>query len=86
MDNTTQKALKLLRQIKSVILATVNNGEPAARIIDVMLVKEDDLYFLAARGKSFYHQLKTSPKIAICGMDANYVTARIVGDIKFCNS
>jgi uncharacterized pyridoxamine 5'-phosphate oxidase family protein len=85
MDQASRKALTLLREIKSVTFATVNNGEPAARIIDVMLVKADGLYFLTARGKSFYHQLKASPKVAICGMNSNYVTARIVGDIKFCD-
>jgi uncharacterized pyridoxamine 5'-phosphate oxidase family protein len=81
MDKTTQKAFKLLREVKSITLATVNNGQPAARIIDVMLVKEDGLYFLTARGKSFYHQLKDNPKVAICGMNTNYITARNVGDI-----
>ena len=86
MDKTGQKALKLLREIKSVTFATINSGEPAARIIDVMLVKADGLYFLTARGKSFYRQLNSNPKIAICGMNANYVTARIVGDIQFCHS
>ena len=86
MDQTTQKALKLLREIKSVTFATVSHGLPAARIIDVMLVKEDGLYFLTARGKSFYHHLKANPKIAVCGMNAKYVAARIVGDIQFCDS
>ena len=86
MDQASKKALKMLREIKSVTFATVNNGEPAARIIDIMLVKEDGLYFLTARGKSFYHQLKASSKVAICGMNENYVTARIVGDTQFCNS
>ena len=86
MDQTAKKALKLLRQIKSVTFATVDKGQPAARIIDVMLVKEDGLYFLTARGKSFYHQLKAYPNIAICGMNTDYVTARIVGDIQFCKS
>jgi uncharacterized pyridoxamine 5'-phosphate oxidase family protein len=86
VDPIAKKALNLLRQIKSVTFATLNRGEPAARIIDVMLVEEDGLYFLTARGKAFYEQLKTNPKIAICGMDQNYVTARIIGDIQFCNS
>jgi uncharacterized pyridoxamine 5'-phosphate oxidase family protein len=86
MDQTASKALKLLREIKSVTFATIKKAEPAARIIDVMLVKESGLYFLTARGKSFYHQLKANQKIAICGMNANYVMARIVGDIQFCNS
>ena len=86
MDPIATKALKLLREIKSITFATVNKSLPAARIIDVMLVKKDGLYFLTARGKSFYRQLKAGPKIAICGMDLNYVTARIIGNIKFCNT
>ncbi|MBT8366900.1 MAG: 4Fe-4S binding protein [Deltaproteobacteria bacterium] len=86
MDPIAAKALKLLREIKSITFATVNKSLPAARIIDVMLVKKDGLYFLTARGKSFYAQLKAEPKIAICGMDQNYVTARIIGDINFCNN
>jgi uncharacterized pyridoxamine 5'-phosphate oxidase family protein/NAD-dependent dihydropyrimidine dehydrogenase PreA subunit len=84
MDVITTRALKLLREVKSVVFATVNRGEPAARIIDVMLVKEDGLYFLTARGKSFYRQLKESRRIAICGMDKNYVSVRITGDFRFC--
>lgn len=86
MDPIAAKALKLLRQIKSITFATLNRGLPAARIIDVMLVKDDGLYFLTARGKSFYRQLKAEPRIAICGMDQNYVTARVIGDIKFCDN
>ena len=86
MDPNAKKALTLLRQIKSVTFATVNKGQPAARMIDVMIVDEDGLYFLTARGKAFYEQLKANRKIAICGMDENYVTVRVIGDIKFCNS
>lgn len=84
MDKTAQKALKLLQKIKSVTFATINDGEPSARIIDVMFVKEDSLYFLTARGKSFYRQLKTNPSVAICGMNEKFVSVRLVGDIKFC--
>ena len=85
MDQISKKALALLREIKSITFATLNNGLPAARIIDVMLVGEDGLYFLTARGKAFYKQLQANPKIAICGMDANYVSVRVIGDIYFCN-
>ena len=85
MDQITKKALSLLREIKSITFATLNNRQPAARIIDVMLVEEDGLYFLTARGKAFYQQLQAHPKIAICGMDANYVSVRVIGDIRFCN-
>jgi len=83
MDEIAKKALKLLREIKSVTFATVNDGEPAARIIDVMFVDEDGLYFISARGKSFYRQLKANPGVAICGMNEHYVSVRLIGDIKF---
>ena len=32
MDQKAEKALRFLREIKSVAFATVNNGEPAVRI------------------------------------------------------
>jgi uncharacterized pyridoxamine 5'-phosphate oxidase family protein/NAD-dependent dihydropyrimidine dehydrogenase PreA subunit len=85
MDQITKKALTLLREIKSITFATVSNGQPAARIIDVMLLETDGLYFLTARGKAFYRQLEANQTIAICGMDANYVSVRVIGDIQFCN-
>jgi uncharacterized pyridoxamine 5'-phosphate oxidase family protein len=69
MDLITQKGLRLLREIKSVTFATVNSGQPAARIVDVMLVEEDGLYFLTARDKALYKQFETTLKVAICGMD-----------------
>ena len=84
MDKTAKQALQLLRDVKSVTFATINAGEPSARIIDVMFVEDDGLYFLTARGKSFYRQLKINPSVAICGMNEKYVSVRLVGDIKFC--
>jgi len=50
-----------------------------------MLVEEDGLYFLTARDKALYKQFETTLKVAICGMDKNYVSVRVIGDIKFCN-
>lgn len=84
MDQTTRKALRLLREVKSVAFATVNDGKPAVRIADVMLVDGGGLYFITARGKPYYRQLHENQKLAICGMDRNYVSVRVVGDIKIC--
>lgn len=84
MDTITKKAFKLLREVKSVAFATVNNGKPDVRIADIMLAEEDGLYFLTARGKPYYRQLMKDKYVAICGMDKNYVTARVMGDIKTC--
>lgn len=85
MDRAARKALQLLREVKSVAFATLNQGRPDARIIDVMLVGDDGLYFLTARGKPFYKQLQESRNIAVCGMNRNYVAVRLVGQIEPCN-
>ena len=84
MDEIARNALKLLREIKSVVFATIKDSQPSARIIDVMFVEESGLYFLTARGKSFYRQLKNSPSVAICGMNEKFISVRLVGDVKFC--
>ena len=53
--------LQILRDIKDVAFATVDDrGMPQVRIIDVMLVEDEKLYFCTARGKEFYHQLMVS--------------------------
>lgn len=47
--------LNELRKIKDVAMATVDSdGYPQIRIIDVMAVENNNLYFLTARGKNFY--------------------------------
>lgn len=84
MDSTAREALKFLREIKSVAVATVNKGEPAVRIADVMLVEDESLYLITARGKPYYAQLKEQGRIAMCAMDRNYVTVRLIGDIEHC--
>ena len=54
----TQKCLEILREVKDVAFATVDeSGMPQVRIIDVMIIEEEKLYFCTARGKDFYQQL-----------------------------
>ena len=68
-----QKCLDILREIKDVAFATVDaNGLPQIRIIDVMIVEDEKLYFCTARGKDFYKQLKNHPYVAITGMNKKY--------------
>ena len=85
MNKIVEKAFRLLREVKSVAVATVNNANPDVRIADVMLAQEDGLFFITARGKPYYKQIKDNQKIAVCGMDKNYVAVRAAGDIRFCN-
>ena len=49
---TAQDCLEILRSVKDAAFATVDGkGCPQIRIIDVMLVEEEKLYFCTARGK-----------------------------------
>lgn len=67
---TTQEILKILQQtIHSAVFATVDNmGLPRTCVIDLMLADEGGLYFLTARGKSFYDRLTARPFVALSGM------------------
>lgn len=67
---TTNDILQILqRDIHSTVFATVDdNGLPQTCVIDLMLADENGLYFLTARGKSFYDRLTKRPFVAISGM------------------
>jgi len=84
MSTLTQKAFNILRSIKSVSVATISDGSPSNRIMDVMLAEKNILYFITARGKQIYKQLRKTPKIALCAIDKNYTMIRVKVDIKFC--
>ena len=66
----TADFLKILKdEIHSAVFATVDkNGLPDARVIDIMLVDSDSLYFITAKGKEFYRQLMEQKFAAISGM------------------
>lgn len=75
-----QTCLALLRQIRDVAFATVDEkGRPQVRIIDVMLVQEGRLYFCTARGKDFYRQLLRDPNVSVAGMNEKYQMVRLSG-------
>ena len=78
-----QKCLDILREIKDVAFATVDtNGLPQIRIIDVMIVEDEKLYFCTARGKDFYLQLMKNNQVAITGMNKDYQMIRLNGKVK----
>lgn len=78
-----EKCLKILREIKDVAFATVDeNNMPQIRIIDVMLVERDKLYFCTARGKDFYRQLVTGGRVAITGMNKEYQMIRLTAKVR----
>ena len=77
---TAQHCLELLRSVKDVAFATVDeSGLPQVRIIDVMLIEEGKLYFCTARGKDFYRQLTATGRVAITGLTPSYQMIRLSG-------
>lgn len=59
----------LVNQIHSVVIATVNDeGLPITCVIDMMLVDDEGVYFLTAKGKSFYERLVKHPEISLTGL------------------
>ena len=67
---TTAEILTILqRDIHSTVFATLDDqGLPQTCVIDLMLADEDGLYFLTAKGKSFYDRLMARPFVALSGM------------------
>ena len=81
MDANT--GFQMLREMRDVAFATTaENGAPRVRIIDVMLVEEDKLYFLTARGKDFYRELMANEEVAITGLNDRWETVRVWGKVK----
>ncbi len=75
-----QNCLDILREIKDVAFATVNDeGKPEVRIIDVMIVEQDKLYFCTGRGKDFYRQLIEHPDVAVTGLNKEFQMVRLSG-------
>ena len=75
-----QSCLNILRGIKDVAFATVNDeGKPEVRIIDVMIVDQDKLYFCTGRGKNFYRQLLKHPDVAVTGLNKDFQMVRLSG-------
>lgn len=75
-----QECLQMLREVKDAAFATVDEyGWPQVRMIDVMLVEKERLYFCTARGKEFYRQLISSGRVAVMAMNGEYQMVRLTG-------
>ena len=70
---TTKEIMNMLQSdIHSTVFATLDeHGLPQTCVIDLMLADDDGLYFLTAKGKSFYDRLMKRPFAAISGMKGN---------------
>ena len=75
-----QDCLQILRDVKDAAFATVDKkGLPQIRIIDIMLVENEKIYFCTARGKDFYAQLMRDGHIAITAVNKDFQMVRLSG-------
>ena len=74
--------LRFLRAIRDLAFATLDEeGLPSVRIIDVMAITPDRLYFLAPRGKAFHADVMREKYVAIVGQTPDYRTCRLRGTV-----
>lgn len=82
-ERKTQNYFRMLREMRDVVFSTVAaDGTPRARIIDVMLVEGEKLYFLTAAGKDFYEELMRTGYVAVTGLNSNWETIRVWGKVR----
>lgn len=74
---------KLQKEIHSTVVATIDdNNTPVTCVIDMMDCDENGLYFLTAKGKSFYKRLCNNPNIAISGMKGKDTMSTVAVSVK----
>lgn len=74
--------LRFLRAIRDCAFATVDaDGMPGVRIVDVMAVEPERVFFLAPRGKSFYDDLVRTSTAALVGQTPDLRMCRLRGHV-----
>ncbi|WP_323737621.1 4Fe-4S binding protein (plasmid) [Methanosphaera sp. ISO3-F5] len=69
---TKKECLEQIREVIDGVLSTVDeNGNSQSRIIDIMHIDEDTIYFLTARGKNVYKELINHPQISYVNLKDN---------------
>lgn len=83
MNETAKKYLEIFRKVKIATAATVDGeGRPQARIINVMLAREDGMYIVTSRGKPFHKQLVETGRIALAAMCPDCQSLKFTGRLR----
>lgn len=83
---TTTEILHILQHdIHSAVFATVDKkGLPQTCVIDLMLADEDGLFFLTAKGKTFYDRLTAQPFVALSGLKGGDTLSSVAISLRGC--
>lgn len=70
-------------EIHTTVFATTDSkGLPVTCIIDIMLTKGEKLYFITAKGKSFYKRLKSAGYVSFSGIKGETTLTSIAVTVK----
>lgn len=77
---TKEECLKQVREVIDGVLSTTDkNGNPQSRVIDIMHIDGETVYFLTARGKNVYYEIMNNPKVSYINFKDNK-SVRITGN------
>ena len=69
---TKKECLEQVREVIDGVLSTVDSeGNSQSRIIDIMHIDEDTIYFLTARGKNVYQEIINHPQVSYVNLKNN---------------
>jgi uncharacterized pyridoxamine 5'-phosphate oxidase family protein/Pyruvate/2-oxoacid:ferredoxin oxidoreductase delta subunit len=78
-------AFDLIWEIRFIAMATVKNGMPQARIFDMTLLDDGNIYFITATGKPTFDQLQANPNIVVTGVTKDWLAVRVNAEVKETN-
>ena len=73
-EEIREAAFDLVWEIRFIAMATVEDGMPQARIFDMTLLDDGNIYFITAIGKPTFDQLQANPNIVITGVTKDWPT------------
>lgn len=78
--NTAAEILEFIRKTQFCSLATIEAGEPRARMVMILRADEQGLLFNTGVTKDLYHQIEGNPAVELCFYDpAIQVQVRVRG-------
>ncbi|MGN1362424.1 MAG: pyridoxamine 5'-phosphate oxidase family protein [Methanobrevibacter sp.] len=80
--SSKKECLEQMRNVIDGVLSTVDfKGNPQSRVIDIMHIDDETVYFLTARGKDVYREIRNHPQISYLNFKDNK-SVRITGTAK----
>ena len=81
-DEIWKASFDLVWEIRFIAMATVEEEMPQARIFDMTLLDDGNIYFITATGKPTFDQLQNNPNIVITGVTKDWLAVRINAVVK----